>query len=97
MTLVEAMNAAQAEKATAATELERKPQVPKSTAVQIEKLIDGLGDVWAVFDSGSASDQIAPYAAIELADGLIGCRRVLIPGSRPGFPCSVFPWSSYQG
>ncbi|MFF0488522.1 hypothetical protein ACFYTQ_05815 [Nocardia sp. NPDC004068] len=64
--LVDAMNAAQAEKAIATAELEQIPKPIKLTTSQIEKMIDALGDVRAVLDAGRPEDKQALYAAMNV-------------------------------
>ncbi|WP_433684002.1 hypothetical protein [Nocardia sp. CA-119907] len=64
--LVDAMNAAQAEKAIAQSELDNLPRVVPLRAVELHKLIDSLGDIAAVLDAGRPSDRARIYDALDL-------------------------------
>lgn len=66
LALVEAMNAAQAEKAIAQAEMEQLPQTVPLTATQVNKLIDSLGDMTAVLNAGVPEDKIALYTALNV-------------------------------
>ncbi|WP_433722403.1 recombinase family protein [Nocardia sp. CA-129566] len=64
--LVDAMNAARAEKAIAQSELDNLPRVVPLRAVEVHKLIDSLGDIAAVLDAGRPSDRARIYDALDL-------------------------------
>ncbi|WP_114755922.1 recombinase family protein [Nocardia pseudobrasiliensis] len=64
--LVDAINAAQAEKTAAQAELDRMPQIVRLSALEFEKLIDSYGDIAAVLDAGTPHDRAALYAALNL-------------------------------
>lgn len=66
MAPVAAMNAAQAEKASATAELEHIPHTPRLTVAQVEKIVDSLGDIRAVLKAGAAEDRAALYAAMNV-------------------------------
>ncbi len=66
LALVDAMNAAQAEKARAQVELDTIPKPVLVTAIEINKLIDSLGDVAAVLNAGAEADQAALYEALNV-------------------------------
>ncbi len=62
--LVDAINAAQAEKTSAQTELDRMPELVRLSALEFEKLIDSYGDITAVLDKGTSHDRAALYEAL---------------------------------
>ncbi|MGW4766879.1 hypothetical protein ACWEO2_02385 [Nocardia sp. NPDC004278] len=70
LALIEAMNAAQAEKAIAQSEFDQIPHTVILTATQINKLIDALGDTIAVLNAGVPEDKIALYSVLKCGDRL---------------------------
>ncbi|WP_067472793.1 hypothetical protein [Nocardia amamiensis] len=59
--LVTAMNAAQADKATAQAELKSLPKINRLTETKIRKLIDSLGDIRAVLAAGDPAEKAQLY------------------------------------
>ncbi|WP_405182535.1 recombinase family protein [Nocardia sp. NBC_01377] len=64
--LVEAINGAQMDRTLAQAELDTTPTLRPIEASELERMIDGLGDIAEVLSEGSPSDQTALYQALRV-------------------------------
>ncbi|MFG1770700.1 recombinase family protein [Nocardia salmonicida] len=64
--VVEALNAAQAEKASAEMEINNLPRIERLTEVEIRKLVESFGDVRLVLANGTSAQKQELYDALKL-------------------------------
>ncbi|MBH0779380.1 recombinase family protein [Nocardia bovistercoris] len=64
--LVDAINSAHMDRAVAQAELDTIPNLQPIEADELERMVDGLGDIGEVLSMGSPADQTALYQALQL-------------------------------
>jgi DNA invertase Pin-like site-specific DNA recombinase len=81
--LVDAMNGAQADRASARAELNAIAETREVSAADLENMIDSLGDIAAVLNEGEPEDQMLLYRSLNLQMRYLVDERAVLVTSEP--------------